>query len=224
MKKLLSLILCAVMLCSVTMFSASAQDIMTSEDFEKAFFGDYYITDKEAEEFMMKGCPGTYDGECSDFANKEYVPLKLLGITNYYYISLSNCVVIRENLKEYLPLVDFYTVTDNFHVDNILLPYDSITGISIITFTPYFDWNDWNSNNYAMYRYASSMSPIDREYFNIKMLYVLTRYMEDHSDDILSPYVSSCGLAYGGIEFYQAKDIKGDMNGDNKLKIGRAHV
>lgn len=219
MKKLISLLLCALMLCSALVFPTSAEGVMTAEEFERAFFGDYYITDKEAEAFLMDGCPGTYNGEYSDFANSEYVPLRLFGVTTYYYISMSNPVLLREDLKKYLPLVDFYTVEDNFYTDKIFQPYDSMTGINIISFTPYLDWDNWNPEDYAMYQYACKMSPVDREYFNIKMLYVLTRYMADHSEDILSPYVNSCGLAYDYLAFNQIKDIKGDVNGDGKLDL-----
>lgn len=219
MKRLLSIVLCALMLCSTLVFPTSAEEAMTAEEFERAFFGEYYITDEEAEAFLMSGCPGTYNGEYSDFANSEYVPLKLLGVTEYYYISMSNPVLLREDLKKYLPLVDFYTVEDNFSTDRIFQPYDSMSGINIITFTPYIDWSNYTQNDFDMYLYALRMSKVDREYFNIKMLYVLTRYMADHSEDILSPYVNSCGLAYDYLAFNQIKDIKGDLNSDGKVTM-----
>ena len=47
--------------------NATTQDKMTIEEYEKAFFGDYYITDKEAADFALAGYPG------ASMDNPEYI-------------------------------------------------------------------------------------------------------------------------------------------------------
>lgn len=93
MKKLLSIVLCTIMLCSVTIFPTSAEDnVMTIEEYERAYFGEHYITDAEAASFAMAGYPGV--------ANPEYVNSKAHDpYTLYYDIgSISNTL-----LNKYFP-------------------------------------------------------------------------------------------------------------------------
>lgn len=64
MKKLISLLLCSVMLCSVFVFPMSAgfpfdvEEDMTAEEYENKCFGEHYVTDAEAAEFAIAGYPG----------------------------------------------------------------------------------------------------------------------------------------------------------------------
>lgn len=110
MKKLLSLILCAVMLCSALVFPTSAEDEMTVEKFEKQLFGEHYVTDAEAAKFALAGYPGV--------TNTEFINNKACEEISFYIGSISSYTLLL--LDEYFPGLDYTIHTSHYNNQSVI--------------------------------------------------------------------------------------------------------
>lgn len=160
MKKLLSIILCAVMLCSVAVFSTSAEDEMTIEELDKSYFGNYYIDDYTAAKFALNGYPGV------DYSMFDYVLNKWVNLGEVYFaidgLTEESMSLVESRLEENFPENSFDASVE-FSFTEVEVPTQGSIG-----------------NMYVrLYGYVQYFSSVDLAMFNIKCAYALTQIAKE---------------------------------------------
>lgn len=192
MKKLISLLLCTIMLCSVSVFPTSAEDsVMTIEEYEKAYFGEHYITDAEAAAFALAGYPGA----AADFVCLPDVVFYIGEITDEK----------AALLEKYFPGAE-YGVVDGFFEN---LP----AGADVLSFGYRFPGQtvDFLPDSYGVLA-PEGYPAVDIEMMNTKILYALTQVMKECGDgEVVTTYIEGTP---GGWSY---PTWHADVNGDGKI-------